>query len=964
MAQTSEKANTWSLAESLSGRTVGRFLIRERLGSGGMGEVYRAEDTMLKRSVALKRMAPHLGSDVAYRQRFVREAERASRFSDPHLAAVYDVFEDKSEVFLVMEYVQGQTLRQRLRQPLTLAEILHIIQQCAEALAVAHTQGIVHCDVKPENIMLTTEGQVKILDFGVAKRLPRSDQSITVDRSQTLSGTPGYMAPEVLLENIPDERADIFSLGVVLYEALTGRQPFRANSFVATSERVLRESPPPVTALNPKLPLQLNGIISKMLAKKPTERFRSVQELQTELRRLQEQMPELSGAIPGRRSTSYEEMAPVPQGFRRRRLKPLLVVTMILALLIAIIGRHAYRRLYALPTFPARGSLLIADFDTTAQAIPEAGLREGLTIALQQSRYVNVYPRSRIYEVLERMKRKNVVRIDEALGREICERENVNVLLVGSVIQIGHTFQISVRAVEPAQGNVLFVEKSRLANKDEFFDKVDSLARRVRGDLGESLPAIENTSRPLAKVTTRSLSALQLYSQATDAFGQGRVGEVPALLQSALALDPDFAMAHRLMAQIYEMMGNRAKELEELKRAYDLRQSVTEREGRLIESSYYSLTADDSRATDALLALVALYPDDPDAHVLLAFQYYDLGDLANAIHQLQQVIKIDPGSGATYGKLVTWLARNNAPEEALRVYQEATARGLDSVASKWGLGMALWNQGKVAEAQAEFRRLQAAGPPYDAIGRIYLARTLIYEGRLLEAKDQLVSGIAKDQAANNKSPELLQRYLLACTAMQLGDRAEALRQLAFILRSGEPEAFQATDLERAGALYAQMGEVKSANRTLRALDELQSRNGAAFNKASFHLLAGEIALAEGKFAPAVEHFSVSQTEYPLALSHGGLARAYQGRREWQRAAAQWQQQLNARGEIFQDEDPTEWVRAHLALARVYVHLGQAAAARAEYQTFLQIWGHAENLSAVRDARREMQQLGPVHGPFH
>src|SRR3989441_2861214 len=212
--------------ESLSGSVVGRFRIGDRLGKGGMGEVYRAEDTKLKRTVALKRLAPQLRADSGYRRRFLEEAERASRFSDSHVAALYDVLDEGGEIFLVMEYVEGENLRQRLRRPISLQEFFDIATQCVEALAAAHQRGIVHCDIKPENIMLTAADQVKILDFGVAKHLPRSDQSSTVDRSGTMAGTPAYMSPEVLLEKAPDGRADVFSLGVVFYEALTGHHPF------------------------------------------------------------------------------------------------------------------------------------------------------------------------------------------------------------------------------------------------------------------------------------------------------------------------------------------------------------------------------------------------------------------------------------------------------------------------------------------------------------------------------------------------------------------------------------------------------------------------------------------------------------------------------------------------------------------------------------------------------------------
>src|SRR6266851_1235305 len=268
--------------ESLSGSVVGRFRIGDRLGKGGMGEVYRAEDTKLKRP------APALRADSLYRLRFLEEAERASRFSDSHVAALYDVLEEQGEIFLILEYVEGQNLRQRLRRPLSLDEFFTIAIQCAEALVSAHKQGIVHCDIKPENIMLTNQGQVKILDFGVAKHLPRSDQSSTVDRAGTFAGTPAYMSPEVLLEQAPDGRADVFSLGVVSYEVLTGQHPFMAGSFVATSDRIRRETPASIRIFNRSVPEDLEALVNKAMAKEPAHRYASAQELLDDLRNVRD----------------------------------------------------------------------------------------------------------------------------------------------------------------------------------------------------------------------------------------------------------------------------------------------------------------------------------------------------------------------------------------------------------------------------------------------------------------------------------------------------------------------------------------------------------------------------------------------------------------------------------------------------------------------------------------------------
>ncbi len=257
-------------ARDLSGTIIGRFAIRELLGKGGMGEVYRASDLRLKREVALKRIAPHLRGDKRSRERLWKEAEWASRLSDPHIAAVHDVIDEENELFIVMEYVEGQTLRRRLAEPISIIEFLPIATECALALAAAHNAGVVHHDIKPENIMLTTSGQVKVLDFGVAKNLPSQPESTLSTQTCTeFAGTLNYMAPEAVREKESDSRADIFSLGIVFYEAIAGSNPFRAKSFLETSDRILHHNQIPLCELNPKLPAEFDRIVGKMLAKDP-----------------------------------------------------------------------------------------------------------------------------------------------------------------------------------------------------------------------------------------------------------------------------------------------------------------------------------------------------------------------------------------------------------------------------------------------------------------------------------------------------------------------------------------------------------------------------------------------------------------------------------------------------------------------------------------------------------------------
>jgi tetratricopeptide (TPR) repeat protein/tRNA A-37 threonylcarbamoyl transferase component Bud32 len=936
-------ADATAAPESLSGTIVGRFRMAERLGKGGMGEVYRAEDTKLKRTVALKRLAPELRADAMYRLRFLQEAERASRFSDAHVAALYDVLEEQGEIFLVMEYVEGENLRQRLRQPMSLEQFFEIATQCAEALAAAHERGIVHCDIKPENIMLTTSGQVKILDFGVAKHLPRSDQSSTVDRSGTMGGTPAYMSPEVLLEHIPDGRADLFSLGVVFYEMLTRQHPFLASSFVATTDRIRNETPAPIRIFNSAVPDGLEALVSKAMAKDPGQRYGSARELLDDLRLVQ------AGLTTSKLQPAFQYR---PARKSRRWLGATVLVVLAAGVVFAV-----YRWTHREPILSERGWVLISDFDTRGEdPIPDTGVREGLTIALQQSRYVNVFPRTRVYDVLQRMKKDNVTRIDENLGREICQRENLQVLLTGSIEHIGGVFQITVRAEDPLRGTLLFAERARFDRREEFFEKVDDVARQVRQDLGESLQRIEETSRPLAKVTTSSLEALQLYSQASDALDQGKSDQVLAPLQGALQLDPDFAMAHLRLAEYYaSVVGKNQKALEEAKRAFELRQVVTDRERLRIEANYFSIQERYEDSAQSLSVLVNLYPDDADAHLDLASAYYDVARVDKTIAELRQVLKLDPLSTTAYSRLVEYLARSNTNEEAIAVCQQARQHGIETPELHRGLGLGYLGLGKLPEARQEFHKVEQSGQPFQDLGEFYLAMADTYEGKFSAARGHLQSIIQRDEQAHSKGLQPVSRYVLGRIFLLLDQPQLAQQQADQILAAPEAD-LQIIDLRSAGTLYARSGAVAPARRVATRLETVSRETPTAWNKSALLTLQGEIALAEGKPKTAVAAFLAAEAAYPQAPSRLGLALAYEAQRDWRLAAEQWNKVIQSRGEILREEFPADLVLAHLQLARIDDRLGDLEGARSQYQEFLQFWQQSDNVRQRREALHEQTRL--------
>ena len=932
-------------ADDLVGRRVGRFQIKRLLGAGGMGEVYLADDTVLRREVAVKRLSPKLRADPEARDRVLREAQRASALHSPNVAGVHDVVEEQGEMLLVMEYIEGESLRHRMRATpvMPLAAFLPIATQCADALAAAHARGIAHRDIKPENIMIDAAGLVKVLDFGLARHLPVLDESSDTasleSRPSNYAGTPGYMAPEVLREEPSDTRADIFSLGVVFYEMLTGQHPFRQAKPVRTLDSVLHQDPHPLCEAAPGTPKELERIVSKMLAKEPSSRYATAADLGVDLRALQRAGMTGPSPVLSRRSR-----------FLAAVLTALAVVAIIL--LLPPVIPHPSKA-----PFGEHDWVLICDFDNAGgDPIFDKTLNEALAISLQQSSYVNILPRDRVYAALQRMQRKATASVDEATGREISQRENVQVLLAGSIQRSGEALQIRVRALDPHSGRLLFTEEQHFTRKEELFDRVDSLAGGVRRQLGESLPSIQKTSRPLEKVTTRSLEALQLYSKGVDDLARGNVESAEPRLQAALALDPQFAMVHYKLALLYQTLGKRQTEIDEIEKAYALREHVTERERYFIEAEYFGIRRQEVQAAEALEVLVNLYPDDADAQYQLSLAHANLGKHEKAVADLRQVLRTNPYFPEGYASLVLRLAYTNSDEEALQVYSVARSRGIQTPRLEWGKAMALLGSDHVAEARQVLGSIENSSG-YGNIARVYLARADIYEGHFDAAIRRLQADLQQDVRAGNRSPEVLRRLLLARLYLLLGRRNDAVAEMKKIEAGGEPREFKGRELRWIGTAYVEIGDLGGARRLSRRLQSLAAEGRDPYDSSSALGLAGELALGEGRNADAVDAFQKALASMPSSWPHVGLAKAYGRQQNWVSAAEEWQKVIASKGEIMRDGDPADWVLAHLELARVYRQLDNIPQAQSQYQVFSRLWAQGDDIALRRQAAQELQQIG-------
>lgn len=825
--------------DSLSGKVVGRFRIGERLGKGGMGEVYSAEDTKLKRTVALKRLAPSLRADSLYRHRFLEEAERASRFGDAHVAAVYDVLEEQGEIFLILEYVEGQNLRQRLREPLSLDEFFTIAIQCAEALVSAHRHGIVHCDIKPENIMLSSEGQVKILDFGVAKHLPRSDQSSTVDRAGTFAGTPAYMSPEVLLEQAPDGRADIFSLGVVFYEVLTGQHPFMAGSFVATTDRIRNETPAPIRVFNRSVPEGLQALVNKAMAKEAEQRYSGAHEMLDELIAVR------SGMTSGGRPHGEQEQ---PGSSRTRYLLPsILAVVLLVGGVLASSKMAVIRGWFGMEKPPAIQLVVLPfatpDADSSAKAFSN-GLTETLTAELTHltGNYpLQVVPASEV--------RAGAITTVEQARKEF----GVNMVLEGSLHGAGDQMRVTYSLVDATTRRQLHAEAITA-------DAADALAledRVVDGVLGMLGLEVESKDRAiLAAHGTQDPVAYDFYLR-----GRGYLQEPEkpenienaiVAFNNALERDKKYALAYAGLGEAfwarYELTHDPdwvTKAAQACERAVSFNPDLAS--GSTCFGTVYNGTGKYEEAARQFQRAVLLDPTRDDAFRGLAFAYERLGRQVDAERTFQRAIQVRPQYWASYEWLGTFYSEHARYEEAARQFTQAIALAPDNPHSYRKLGGVYIYMGRYLKAIEVLQRAIALYPTsgaYSNLGIAYfnvhhfddavaayehactpaskdyiacgnLARAYYWApGRRSQATEYYRRAIALAEERLSINPRDGDPHILSSSYYaMLGDRRHALEHLqrALELRPNEPEY-----LLTAAIVHNQFGEEDEALEWLEA----------------------------------------------------------------------------------------------------------------------------------------------------